>query len=38
MLQFCHAERYYIDPFIVRGLDYYTGTVFETFFDDFMSR
>ncbi len=25
---------YIIDPFIVRGLDYYTGTVFETFIDD----
>ena len=24
---------YVIDPFIVRGLDYYTGTVFETFID-----
>ncbi len=24
---------YIIDPFIVRGLDYYTGTVFETFVD-----
>jgi histidyl-tRNA synthetase len=24
---------YIIDPFIVRGLDYYTGTVFETFID-----
>lgn len=24
------------DPFIVRGLDYYTGTVYEVFFDDDM--
>ncbi|MFA5747944.1 MAG: histidine--tRNA ligase [Candidatus Absconditabacterales bacterium] len=24
------------DPFIIRGLDYYTGTVYETFFDDDM--
>lgn len=25
------------DPFITRGLDYYTGTVYETFFDDDMA-
>lgn len=25
------------DPCIIRGLDYYTGTVYETFFDDDMS-
>jgi histidyl-tRNA synthetase len=22
------------DPYIIRGLDYYTGTVYETLFDD----
>lgn len=22
------------DPYVIRGLDYYTGTVYETFFDD----
>lgn len=25
------------DPYIIRGLDYYTGTVYETFFDDDMA-
>jgi len=25
------------DPYIIRGLDYYTGTVYETFFDDDIS-
>ncbi|HCB51347.1 TPA: hypothetical protein DEP21_02105 [Patescibacteria group bacterium] len=25
-----------LDPFITRGLDYYTGMVYETFFDDDM--
>jgi histidyl-tRNA synthetase len=28
------AERFSIDPSITRGLDYYTGVVYETFLDD----
>lgn len=28
--------KFVFDPFITRGLDYYTGTVYETFFDDDM--
>ncbi|MCH8043956.1 MAG: histidine--tRNA ligase [Planctomycetes bacterium] len=27
------SERFVVDPLIARGLDYYTGTVFETFLD-----
>lgn len=30
-------ENYKIDPTIARGLDYYTGTVYETFLDDYKS-
>jgi len=29
--------KFVFDPFITRGLDYYTGMVYETFFDDDMS-
>lgn len=29
--------KFVFDPFITRGLDYYTGTVYETFFDDDMA-
>lgn len=29
-----HPENFRIDPSIARGLDYYTGTVFETILDD----
>lgn len=29
--------RLVFDPYIIRGLDYYTGTVYETFFDDDMA-
>jgi histidyl-tRNA synthetase len=28
--------KFVFDPFITRGLDYYTGMVYETFFDDDM--
>lgn len=28
------AERLVVDPSIARGLDYYTGTIYETFLDD----
>jgi histidyl-tRNA synthetase len=31
------AESLYLDPSITRGLDYYTGVVFETFLDDLPS-
>lgn len=32
-----HNYKLVFDPFITRGLDYYTGTVYETFFEDDMS-
>lgn len=32
-----HNLQFMFDPFITRGLDYYTGMVYETFFDDDMA-